>query len=102
MRHHSPRLLPQVTQLLFSKGPILEQYMAEEALGLAKSLGWTILKGPFWNPDNKTNIEIDEGKKSTHLRIESNVDELQDGDYIKTSLGSGILHVILKVRRKME
>jgi hypothetical protein len=27
-------------KLIFSKGPIVEQYLAEEAVGLASSLGW--------------------------------------------------------------
>ena len=26
--------------IFFSKGPIVEQYLAEEAVGLARSLGW--------------------------------------------------------------
>lgn len=34
---------------IFSKGPIVEQYLAEEAVGLASSLGWDIVKGPYWN-----------------------------------------------------
>lgn len=32
-----------------NKGPIVEQYLAEEAVGLASSLGWDIVKGPYWN-----------------------------------------------------
>ena len=32
-----------------SKGPTIEHYLAEEAIGLASSLGWHIVAGPFWN-----------------------------------------------------
>lgn len=40
----------------FSKGPLIELYHAEEAIGLAKSLDWNIIKGPFWKKEmNKCN-----------------------------------------------
>jgi hypothetical protein len=32
----------------------LELYFAEEAIGLAKSLGWQINKGPYWKESDKT------------------------------------------------
>jgi hypothetical protein len=35
--------------IISSKGPLIEQYLAEEAIGLATSLGWEIVRGPFWN-----------------------------------------------------
>lgn len=31
-----------------NKGPEGELYLAEEAIGLTKSLGWGVAKGPFW------------------------------------------------------
>ena len=31
-----------------NKGPEMELYLAEEAVGLVKALFWTINKGPFW------------------------------------------------------
>lgn len=32
-----------------NKGPLQELYQAEEAIGLVKSLGWSVLKGPCWD-----------------------------------------------------
>ena len=31
-------------------GPNLELYLAEEAIGLVKSLNWNVIKGPHWDP----------------------------------------------------
>ena len=30
-------------------GPETELYLAEEAIGLVNSLGWTVVKGPLWD-----------------------------------------------------
>jgi hypothetical protein len=49
MRDAAPCLLPQVLALSVSRGAVVEQYLAEEAVGLATSLGWTVVKGPYWN-----------------------------------------------------
>lgn len=32
-----------------NKGPLIEQYLAEEAVGLVSSLKWEVVRGPFWN-----------------------------------------------------
>ena len=94
VRHPPSSLIPQVPPSPGSKGPIGEQYLAEEALGLAKSLGWTVLRGPAWNEDPPSSSHIENSAKThTHLFIDGKADELQDGDYVKTSLGSGTLHV---------
>jgi len=29
----------------------MELYFAEEAVGLAKSLNWKVIKGPYWKED---------------------------------------------------
>lgn len=31
-----------------NKGPTIEQYLAEEAIGLVSSLKWEVVRGPFW------------------------------------------------------
>ena len=31
------------------QGPNIELYLAEEAIGLVKSLGWHVAKGPMWD-----------------------------------------------------
>ena len=30
-------------------GPEIELYLAEEAIGLVKSMGWDVAKGPTWD-----------------------------------------------------
>jgi hypothetical protein len=32
-----------------NKGPKIELYLAEEAIGLVKSLDWNVVKGPMWD-----------------------------------------------------
>jgi hypothetical protein len=49
MYDFTPRFVSQVIFFSISKGPIIEQYLAEEAVGLASSLNWEIIKGPYWN-----------------------------------------------------
>jgi hypothetical protein len=39
-------------------GPHVELYLAEEAIGLAKSLNWEIIKGPLWN-ENKDESDLE-------------------------------------------
>ena len=41
--------LPQVKCDEFSKGPTVEQYLAEEAIGLISSLNWNVVEANFWN-----------------------------------------------------
>ena len=68
MRHRASSFIPQVALSRGSQGPIVEQYLAEEALGLVKSLGWSVLKGPFWNPNVKIAMPV--AKSGTHLFVE--------------------------------
>lgn len=62
-------------------------------MGLAKSLGWAIVKGPFWNRESSVIAPTSVLTKGNYLYVEGAADELQDGDYIRTSMGSGVLHV---------
>ena len=32
-------------------GPQIELYLAEEAIGLVRSLDWQVVKGPLWNEE---------------------------------------------------
>jgi len=41
-------------------------------------------------------------RKRNELFVEGNADEIQDGDYIKTSLGNGFLQVMVSLLRVME
>lgn len=90
MHDIAPSFLPQVPLILISKGPIVEQYLAEEAIGLAKSLGWVIVRGPLWN-SSKTTPSFE--NKPGQIYIDGVEDEIKDGDYIRTSIGNGILYV---------
>ncbi|CAD8182728.1 unnamed protein product [Paramecium pentaurelia] len=45
-----------------NKGPELELYMAEEAIGLSKSLSWTLEQGPFWKEEYTQDIRRSQGK----------------------------------------
>ncbi|CAD8206634.1 unnamed protein product [Paramecium octaurelia] len=45
-----------------NKGPELELYLAEEAIGLSKSLNWTLEQGPFWKQEYTQDIRRSQGK----------------------------------------
>lgn len=53
-------------------------------------MGWSIIKGPFWN--NNHVVPLSSMTKSNLLFVEGETSELQDGDYIKTSIGNGTIH----------
>jgi hypothetical protein len=38
-------------------GPQIELYLAEEAIGLVKSLDWNAEKGPMWREENEGQTE---------------------------------------------
>ncbi|KRX02833.1 P-loop containing nucleoside triphosphate hydrolase [Pseudocohnilembus persalinus] len=48
-----------------NKGAEIELYLAEEAIGLTKSLGWGVSKGPYWQEEFTENIQkqFDEKQK---------------------------------------
>lgn len=42
-------------------GPKIEHYLAEEAVGLVKSLGWSLSRGPMWETVHENeNLSEDE------------------------------------------
>lgn len=45
-----------------NRGPEAELYQAEEAVGLAKSLNWSITKGPFWRDEFTSEVRKSMGK----------------------------------------
>ncbi|CAD8092634.1 unnamed protein product [Paramecium primaurelia] len=45
-----------------NKGPELEIYMAEEAIGLSKQLNWTLQQAPFWQNDYTKDIKNSQEK----------------------------------------
>lgn len=40
----------------------MELYMAEEAVGLAKALYWSVTKGPFWKYEYTQDIRKSQGR----------------------------------------
>ncbi|CAD8145066.1 unnamed protein product [Paramecium octaurelia] len=59
-----------------NKGPELELYLAEEAVGLSKSLNWTLEKGPFWKEEYTQKIRISQGRNPIQARVENKEEEL--------------------------
>lgn len=70
-----------------SKGPDQELYLAEEAVGLAKALSWTVAKGPFWNEDYNKDIRKSQGRDPNDKETEQDYDQvngpLSEKDRIK-------------------
>ncbi|CAD8124607.1 unnamed protein product [Paramecium sonneborni] len=60
-----------------NKGPELELYLAEEAVGLSKSLNWTLEKGPFWREEYTQNIRRSQGRNPIQAKVENKEDELK-------------------------
>ena len=48
-----------------NKGPKIELYLAEEAIGLVKSLDWNVVKGPMWDTttDQDNEGDLSEGEE---------------------------------------
>jgi len=67
---------------------------AEEAIGLAKTLSWDIVKGPFWSPDDA----VEDPKDENYSRIMHKEDiekqfkeqNIMDGDYVYTPCFQGV------------
>lgn len=60
------------------------------------------MKGPFWDNSNKVIVPLRVNNKPNTLYIENNPEEVRDGDYIRTSLGNGILQVTIDFFRATE
>lgn len=51
-----------ISENVYSHGPQIELYLAEEAIGLVRSLDWEVAKGPLWREeldDEETKREQD-------------------------------------------
>lgn len=83
---------------------MIEQYLAEEAIGLASSLRWDVIRGPFWQKEKEiTDVEkIGKLPPNTVYMEPQYGNEIKDGTYIKSSLGNGVYYVKIKPYRKME
>lgn len=43
----------KLNNVSYSHGPQKELYLAEEAIGLVRSLDWQVAKGPLWQEQEK-------------------------------------------------
>ncbi len=55
-------------------GPHKELYLAEEAIGLVRSLDWDVAKGPLWRDQEKE----DRKREQDEARLASNDDDGAD------------------------
>jgi hypothetical protein len=81
-----------------SQGPSKELYLAEEAIGLAKALNWSIVNGPFWREFN------DESTTKGAIILEENQKNVENEDAcidLDEEKGRGRRNSIL-YRRKIE
>lgn len=81
-------------------GPNLELYLAEEAIGLVKSMDWSVAKGPNWDTKEESTSEEEELSDSEELSARNKVlndeltfsksanielarsEKIKDGDYV--------------------
>ena len=61
-----------------NKGPELELYLAEEAVGLSKSLNWSLEKGPFWKEEYTKKIRRSQGRAENIETIVNDETQLQE------------------------
>jgi hypothetical protein len=87
-----------------NKGPELELYFAEEAVGLVKSLDWHVVPGPGWQQEytdqineemqedgeDEKSISDDEYGSDGYMRPEVAKKTLKDGDYVYTPEMQGV------------
>lgn len=57
-------------------GPHKELYLAEEAIGLVRSLDWEVAKGPLWKDKEKEEQDIDKEMRD-HFEDEQSANETQ-------------------------
>ncbi|EGR31247.1 hypothetical protein IMG5_115070 [Ichthyophthirius multifiliis] len=85
---HSFGFAPEIKCLIIhpvlypNKGPEIELYLAEEAIGLAKSLNWAIEQGPFWKQEQKQ-IELKEKNQDENYANDDDQYDLTPGGRIK-------------------
>ncbi|CAI2361074.1 unnamed protein product [Moneuplotes crassus] len=66
-----------------NKGPELELNFAEEAIGLAKSLGWNVVPGPGWKQEYTDKIQEEYGSEEEQLSEETYGSDYDSDGYVK-------------------
>jgi len=64
--------------------------LAEEAIGLAKSIKWDIVQGPMWNEEGKTLKVDDDFSEPENNQEYVPVENIKGGSYIYTDLVEGV------------
>ena len=77
----------------FSAGPELELLYAEEAIGLAKSLSWSIVQGPFWKAANTEPDTFSKDMTPGEILEQFKKENIQNGDYVYTPCFQGVYWV---------
>lgn len=73
-------------------GPHIELSLAEEAIGLAKAMRWSIIEGPYWKPkDNQTEELISFSEPEEDVKVVKEK-PIKNGDYIYTDLVDGVYY----------
>lgn len=60
-----------------NQGPNIELYLAEEAVGLVKSLGWNVAKGPMWDTTDAQEDDAESDEDESDPRYQEKLDELR-------------------------
>ena len=57
-------------------------------------MGWQVVAGPFWNSHkiNKQELFADLPRNTVYMEAEYG-EEIKDGTYVRSSLGSGVFYV---------
>lgn len=58
-------------------GPHKELYLAEEGIGLVRSLDWEVAKGPLWKDKENEDQEIDKQLLRDHFEDDQSANETQ-------------------------
>ena len=64
-------------------GPVTELYLAEEAIGLVRSLNWQVCKGPTWDVDGAEQETDDEAEDEVSSKMKELKMELDPDGYAR-------------------
>lgn len=66
---------------MHSHGPHIELYLAEEAIGLVRSLDWDVAKGPLWKENQEEeNRQMQNDMKRQYLQDDDTNNLTTEGD----------------------
>lgn len=88
-------------------GPQIEHYLAEEAVGLVKSLGWSLQHGPMWetaNQEAESEDEENEDEKSNDMYAEKmkELREIEEFGIVINQKGEAVYDPNLIIKKARE